>query len=260
MLSVESIAKRFCDTAGNLQVLSNVSLTVPAKSVTGVVGPTGCGKTTILRIIAGLERPSSGRVVFDEERLNNHSPISIVFQQPTLLPWRDVYENVRLPLEIARGRVQRSEPEVDSVIDAVGLNGFTHYRPSRMSGGMQARTALARALVQRPELLLLDEPLASVDELTRSGMYALIVDLFRKYGTSAVWVTHSILEASILSDVVVVLSDRPATVVGAVEISMPKEERLTDPDHPQLVLARTQIRRFLEMGWRRAVRVVEEKV
>jgi NitT/TauT family transport system ATP-binding protein len=247
-LRVENVAKRFNNASGTLDVLESVSLVLPRAGVVSLVGPTGCGKTTLLRIIAGLEAPTTGLVTFDEKAVAARRQISIVFQQHTLLGWRTLYENVRLPLELAHADLRKWEPEIKQVITAVGLSGFENYRPARMSGGMQARAALARALVQHPSILLLDEPFASIDEIRREAMYKLLVKLFIQYETSTLLVTHSLHEATLLSDTVVVLSARPAIIVGSLDILMPKEERLAEPDHEQLIAARGEIRRLLEMG------------
>lgn len=255
VLKVENVTKRFDDVSGSLEVLEDVSLTVPHKSLVGIVGPTGCGKTTLLRIITGLDHPTSGRVITNQGHLNNGQRIALVPQHPSLLAWRTLYENVSLPLELAGDDLESKKSDIRNVIASVGLSDFERYRPARMSGGMQARTSLARALVQRPTILLLDEPFASIDEISRSTMYALLVKLLAQYEAAGVLVTHSLFEAVTLCDTVIVLSTRPAVVTGAVDVVMPKEKRLTDPDHRQLVAARGEIRRLLGLGMRRETEV-----
>jgi NitT/TauT family transport system ATP-binding protein len=249
VLKVDNVTKRYEDSSGSLEVLQDFSFTVPRGGAVSLVGPTGCGKTTALRIIAGVEQPTTGSVSFDDALLHlNRQRISMVFQQHTLLGWRTLRENISLPLELAGENLREWHSEIHEVIAAVGLTGFENYRPNRMSGGMQARAALARALVQRPSITLLDEPFASIDEIRRATMMQLLVKLFAEYKTASVLVTHSVYEAAFLSDVVLVLSARPATIIGRVHISMPKEQRLAEPDHDDLIVARAEIRRLLKEG------------
>lgn len=244
VLSVEDVSKQFDEPGEPLAVLRDINFSLKRKSVLSLVGPTGCGKSTLLRIITGLDAPSNGTVTLSHVS----SAMGIVFQQHTLLAWRNLYENVRLPLELAGNDSRESHAEIKHVINAVGLSGFEEYLPRRMSGGMQARASLARALVQRPSILLLDEPFASIDEIRRATMYELLIRLFKQYETSSILVTHSLAEAALLSDAVIVLSSRPASIVGTVDITMPKEKRLITPDHDELVTARTEIRRLLRQG------------
>jgi NitT/TauT family transport system ATP-binding protein len=249
ILTVENVTKRFDDSNGSLDVLTNFNLALPPGGVVSLVGPTGCGKTTALRIIAGVELPTTGSVTFnDDVTSDSRQHTSMVFQQHTLLGWRTLRENVGLPLELAGESLRKWHSEIDEVIAAVGLSGFESYRPNRMSVGMQARAALARALVQRPSILLLDEPFASIDEIRRAAMMELLVKLFAEYKTASVLVTHSVYEAAFLSDAVVVLSSRPATILGRVNICMPKGQRLAEPDHEELIAARAEIRRLLKEG------------
>lgn len=251
MLKVEKVSKRFVDASGTLDVLEEVSLVVPTGGLVSLVGPTGCGKTTLIRIAARLEAPTSGTVTCGDGSGENPGRVGVVFQQPTLLPWRSLHENVRLPLELAGADPAERERAVEEVIHSVGLSGFERYRPIRMSGGMQARAALARALVQRPPILLLDETFSPIDEITRSTMHALLVRLLAQYRAATLLITHSVHEAVLLSDSVVVLSARPAVVTGVVNVSLPKPERLAEPDHEQLVAARAEVRRLLQLGAQR---------
>ena len=189
-------------------------------------GPSGCGKTTLLRIIGGLLRPTAGEALIEARapaEAQRNRGIGYIFQDPALLPWRSVLGNIRLPLEIdsLRGRELR-DPE--GLLDLVGLAGFGRYYPQQLSGGMQHRVALARALVFNPDLLLMDEPFGALDEITRSEMRYELLQLWDTHSSgtgrkTAVFVTHSIAEAVTLSDRVVVLSGRPGTVLADIELA-----------------------------------------
>lgn len=246
ILKVDNVSKSFIHSAGTLEVLRNIHFALSRGQIVGIVGPTGCGKSTLLRIIADLENSSSGTVTISEIVADHKRRTGMLFQSPTLLAWRKISENIRLPFELCQ---LDSDVDVDGtisdVIRSVGLEGFEHYYPSEISGGMQARTALARALVLRPPILLLDEPFASIDEITRFSLCGLLVKVLDKFDSSAILVTHSLDEAILLSDRIIVLSARPATIVGIVDIAMPKEERLREPEDPGLVHAKKQVRQFL---------------
>lgn len=244
LLEIINLSKRFDHADRPLEVVRQISFELQMNEVIGIVGPTGCGKTTLLRILAGLEMQSSGQVIANEEFEGNKRLTGMLFQAPTLLSWRNVFENVSLPFEL--GRLETSdEGMIQSVINSVGLNGFENYYPSQISGGMQARASLARALVLRPAILLLDEPFASIDEITRFTLCALLVKVLEEFSSSAVLVTHSLDEAILLSNKIIVLSPRPATIVGIVEIELAKEIRLREPEHPNLVGAKKRVRQYL---------------
>lgn len=249
VLKVTEVTKSFDYSGKRLEVLQKNNFVLQKNQVIGIVGPTGCGKTTLLKIIAGLDVQTSGKVIVNEQSSEHKSKIGMMFQSPTLLPWRNIFENIRLPLELAQIEINSTvEKNIGEVITSVGLNGFEEYYPSKISGGMQARTALARALVLRPPILLLDEPFASIDEITRFSMCGLLIKVFKEFNSSAILVTHSLNEAVLLSDKVIVLSPRPANIVGEVIIRLPKEKRLQEPEHSELIHARKQIRQLLEAG------------
>lgn len=200
-----------------LAVLDPLDLTLKAGQTTALVGPSGCGKSTLLRLIAGLEEPSQGSV-----RIGDCSPrevarrggLSMAFQDPALLPWRSVRENIVLGAKLAR----KPADGVDALIALVGLAGFETHRPAELSGGMRQRAAIARSLISAPEVLLLDEPFGAVDALTRSRLNADLPPLWRNRGTTTVMVTHSVDEALLLSDRVLVLSARPARIVADIAV------------------------------------------
>jgi NitT/TauT family transport system ATP-binding protein len=208
---------------GGLEAVRRVDLTLQAGRTTALVGPSGCGKSTLLRMIAGLEQPSAGRIEIggltpaETQRL---ARLSVAFQDPSLLPWRTVRGNIELALRLARTTVDAAE--VEQLIWLVGLDGFANTRPAELSGGMRQRAAIARALATRPELLLLDEPFGAVDELTRKQLAQDLPRLWEARGTTTLLVTHSVNEAVLLSDRVIVLSPRPAEIVADVAIDLPR--------------------------------------
>ena len=211
---------------GGVEAVRPLDLTLHAGQATALVGPSGCGKSTVLRMIAGLEAPSAGKVLIGgappSETLRN-AGLSVAFQDPSLLPWRSVRGNIELALSLARRKVDASE--VDQLIQLVGLSGFADARPAELSGGMRQRAAMARALATQPGLLLLDEPFGAVDELTRQQLANDLPGIWEARGTTTVLVTHSVSEAVMLCDRVVVLSPRPARIVADIAVDLPRPRR-----------------------------------
>jgi len=219
-----------------LDAVDPTTLTIRAGEMTALVGPSGCGKTSLLRVIAGLTSPSAGEVaVFGQPpaTAQQHKRLGLVFQEPALLAWRSVADNIRLGLQL-NPRETHSSTEIDELIEVVGLRGFERYRPAELSGGMQQRVALARALAIDPPLLLLDEPFAALDEITREQMR---YEVQRLWGIShdptepprsAIFVTHSVPEAVAIADRVLVMSPRPGRIIADIPISTPRPRR---PEH-----------------------------
>ncbi|WP_323991974.1 MULTISPECIES: ABC transporter ATP-binding protein [Nguyenibacter] len=208
-------------------VLDEISLTIAPGEFVALLGPSGCGKSTLLRLIAGLETPRSGTILADGISITGPGPDRIVmFQDPTLYPWRTVRGNVALGRDIAG----RKDPEaVEAAIELVGLKGFERAWPHQLSGGMAQRAALARALVNDPRLLILDEPLGKLDSLTRLTMQAELLRLWRDRGFTAIMVTHDVEEALLLATRIVVFSPRPARIVGDLTIDLPPHRHRDDP-------------------------------
>ena len=205
-------------------MLDEIDLVVGPSELVALLGPSGCGKSTLLRLIAGLERPGSGRVFVSENEIDGPDPSRIlVFQDPTLYPWRTVRQNVALGLE-ARGQLRAQGGRVDDMLRRIGLDGFAHAYPHQLSGGMAQRTALARALVNEPSVLLLDEPLANLDSLTRIAMQAELISLWQRERFTAFLVTHDVEEALYLARRVLVLSPRPTRILAdlTVDLSYPR--------------------------------------
>jgi len=205
-----------------LVAIENISFDLPAGRLATLLGPSGCGKTTFLRIVAGLMSASRGTVQINGRDVTEpHPDFGIVFQQANLMPWRTVLNNVLFPMEILRRRDARAVARAKELLGLVGLAGFEAAYPAELSGGMQQRVALCRALVHRPKLLLMDEPFGALDELTRMEMQDLLLDIRAKTGATVLFVTHSIAEAIYISDVVVVFSKRPAVVADFIPVVLP---------------------------------------
>jgi NitT/TauT family transport system ATP-binding protein len=212
-----------------LHALAEIDLTVGRGEFVSIIGPSGCGKTTLLRIVGGLQDPTGGRVLIDgrpPRRAQREKRIGFVFQDPSLLPWRSVIENVHLPLQVNRRRDLAASRDPEGLIDLVGLREFGLYYPHQLSGGMQQRVALARSFVTSPSVLLMDEPFGALDEITRSAMRFELMRVWRAEAASAgctvVLVTHSIPEAVLLSDRVIVMSPQPGRVAASLQIDLPR--------------------------------------
>lgn len=208
MLTVSKVGRCF---PGGIEALRDASLRVLETDFVALLGPSGCGKSTLLRLIAGLDQPDSGRLTWDGEP-PAPGDIGYVFQDPTLLPWATAAENVFLPLRLRGTSRDSAMPEVQAALHHVGLNGFEKLRPRQLSGGMRMRVSIARALVTRPRLLLMDEPFAALDEFTRHKLQADLLDVWRQAGCTVVFVTHSIYEAAFLARRIVLMTPRPGRI------------------------------------------------
>jgi NitT/TauT family transport system ATP-binding protein len=212
-----------------LSVLQNISLRVAPGELVAVLGPSGCGKSTLLRLVAGLERPSFGQLRMDDVSIDGPDPSRVlVFQDPTLYPWRTVRNNVALGLE-AQGLRRRYGARIEDILQLVGLTNFANAYPHQLSGGMAQRAALARALVNEPRLLILDEPLAKLDSLTRIAMQGELVSLWQRTGFTGLLVTHDVEEALFLGTRLIVLSQRPANITAEIVNPLLYPRRRGDP-------------------------------
>lgn len=221
LLSGEHLSHHFRAPSGDVLALRDLSLRVQEGEFVVLVGPSGCGKTTLLRILGGLIRAEAGRVLYDGQLLDRPpAALAMVFQKPTLLPWRSVWDNIRLPLEVANSPV--APALLAELVEAVGLAGFERALPAELSGGMQQRVALARALVSQPRLLLMDEPFAALDMMLRHEMNTLLLDLWQQRQPTVLFVTHDIHEAVFLADRVIVMGPRPGRIIGNVPITLPR--------------------------------------
>jgi sulfonate transport system ATP-binding protein len=224
MLEIRNLAKTF----GTFAALGPVNLTLERNQVLAVIGPSGCGKSTLLRLVAGLETPSRGGIRLDETAVAGpRSDIGVAFQDPRLMPWLTVRRNVGLGLW--RWPAEKRETAVDAAIAKVALDKFADALPKQLSGGMAQRIGLARALVARPRLLLLDEPFAALDPLTRIRMQDHLLDIVQSGVPNALLITHDIEEAIILSDRIVVLEGPPGRIRRDVAVDLPRPRKRTSP-------------------------------
>jgi NitT/TauT family transport system ATP-binding protein len=221
-LALEGVHRTFRSAAeGEVEALAGIDLAVAAGSFVALLGPSGCGKSTLLRLVAGLDRPERGAVRRSDAAQG--SDVAMVFQDAHLLPWRDVLANVALPLELLGRPRAEARRLAEAALARVGLADALRLHPAELSGGMRMRVSLARALVTEPRLLLLDEPFAALDELTRMALDDELRRLWREAGLTVLFVTHSIAEAAYLAERVVVLSRRPARVVLDHVVALPAE-------------------------------------
>ena len=223
LLSVRGLSLAYENGGDPFWVLQDLSFTVEEGSFVAVLGPSGCGKSTLLRVLAGLLPATQGEVSFDGAPLQEpHPDIGLVFQHANLLPWRTVLENITLPLEIRGIPQDEARRRAREMVALIGLQGFEDTLPRDLSGGMAQRVALARALVYHPRLLLLDEPFASLDALTREQMWDELLRLWTHTRVTIVMVTHSMIEALLLADRVLVLSPRPARLRLTLDVPFPR--------------------------------------
>ena len=224
VISTSQLGIAFPEKKGEFWAIRGIDLEIHAQEFVCVVGPSGFGKTTLLRALSGLLPPTEG--VVDFGRGGTKPTLGIVFQHSSLLPWRSVLKNITLPLELKGVPKDLAREKAKEWIELIGLTPFTHHWPREISGGMAQRVALARALIQDPDLLLMDEPFGSLDALTREKMGAELLDLWQKRRKTVIMVTHSISEAILLSDRVLVLSGKPGKITAEyqVKLSRPREE------------------------------------
>jgi NitT/TauT family transport system ATP-binding protein len=231
--------------------LTDVNLTIRKGEFVSLIGPSGCGKTTLLRLIADLEQASTGTLVVNgttPEEARKERAYGYVFQAPALYPWRNLERNVMLPLEVMGLRREERRRRAERVLDLVGLTDFRRRFPWQLSGGMQQRASIARALSFEPKLLLMDEPFGALDEITRDGLTLHLHQLWRRTGLTAVFVTHSVLEAVFLSTRIVVMSSRPGRVVAVIDCDLPHERDLDVREAPRFLAVAHEVRAALREG------------
>jgi NitT/TauT family transport system ATP-binding protein len=220
VVALRGVAKTF---PNGTAALAGLDLDVRQGEFLSLLGPSGCGKSTALRIIAGLSEPSAGSVAWCEREANadGKSRIGFVFQEPTLMPWTSVFNNVRLPLKLKGMAGNTADAKVSAALDRVGLQGFAQAYPRELSGGMRMRVSIARALVTEPDLLLMDEPFAALDEITRFKLNNDLLDLWQALRTTVIFVTHSVFESVYLSSRIVVMAARPGRIFTELKIDAP---------------------------------------
>jgi NitT/TauT family transport system ATP-binding protein len=229
-----------------LVALGGVDLDLEPGQIVALIGPNGSGKSTLLRVVAGLLGPDRGSVAIDGVPVTGPSPrVGLVFQEPRLLPWRTTAENIAYPLELAGMAGPEREARVAALLTTVGLEGAAAVIPSRLSGGMRQRAALARTLATEPAVLLLDEPFSALDELTRERLNLELLDIAARERSTVLIVTHAVQEAIFLADRVVVLSARPGRVVADVPVELPRPRSLADLDAATVTALAATIREHL---------------
>ncbi len=251
-ISLRGVSKTFPRPDGTaLDVLGGVSFEAPDGSFSAILGPSGCGKSTILGLIAGLDHPTSGAILVDGRPVTGAAPrIGLVFQRPRLLQWRRLGDNVMLPIEREYSRDER-ESRARRYLALVGLEGYEDYYPAQLSGGMQQRAAIARALAIEPDILLMDEPFSGLDEMTARRMREELVRVWRETGKTIVFVTHSIGEAVFLSQQVLMICAKPAAVRRTASIDLAYPRAYGDPAMFEIETGLT--REFLAMTEKRTV-------
>jgi len=246
-IELQGVTRSFKVGGRKLVVLDGVSFDVGAGSIVAVVGPNGSGKSTLLRLVSGLLEPDLGRVMVDGTAVAGPDPrVGLVFQEPRLLPWRTLLDNVCLPLELAGVPRERRQERARQLLSQMRLDRFESAYPGQLSGGMAQRAGLARALVQEPDVLLLDEPFSALDALTRERLNGELLALWERTHPTIVLVTHSIPEAVFLADRVVVLSARPGRIVADVPVALPRPRSIVDADTAAFTQAAAAIRYALE--------------
>jgi len=235
VIEVRNLCKTFVENSTKTCALKDVSFTLGKDDFACLVGPSGCGKSTALRIIAGLESATSGEAFFQGEPITHPTPkISMIFQLFGLLPWKTAIENVEVPLEVVGVHKQERIAIANEYLKMVGLDGFENSYPHDLSGGMKQRVGIARALAMKPEVLLMDEPFSSLDELTAKTLRELVLDIWRSRETqpnSFLMVSHNVEEAVYMADRVIVMSPRPGRIIGEVKIEIPRPrlKHIRDP-------------------------------
>ena len=224
VVCLSNVGKQYQTADGvTIEALRDIHLAVEHGEFTAVVGPSGCGKSTLLRIIAGLDRASAGSVEIDGALIAGPvASAGVMFQDPLLMAWRTALDNVLLPIEVLRRKRAAYRERARELLALVGLQGFEKRYPHELSGGMQQRVALARALIHDPELLLMDEPFAALDEITREQMGLELLRIWNETGKTVLFVTHSISEAVFLADRVLVLSARPGLLRAEIRVELPR--------------------------------------
>ena len=244
-IQIERLRKTFPQPDGqSITVLNNINANIKAGEFISLIGPSGCGKSTLLRTIAGLIVSDEGRIILDSDFINKPGyDRGLVFQDPTLFPWLNIYENIAFGLK-TRNIYKDKKSDVAHFIKLVGLKGFEKSYPHQLSGGMAQRAALARALVNHPKVLLLDEPFGALDAFTRMNMQDELINIWKERGTTTIMVTHDVDEAIYLSDRIFVMSARPAKIESVIEVQQGRPRGRDMPDFLHLRAKILQILHF----------------
>jgi NitT/TauT family transport system ATP-binding protein len=247
MLSINQMNLVYNSSRGPVTAIRDLSFSIRKGEFVSILGPSGCGKSTLLRIVSGLLRPTSGKVIVADAEVKSPRPdIGIVFQQPTLLPWKTVLENVLVPIRAMRMPAAHYKDRAHDLLRLVGLGDFVNHYPYELSGGMQQRVGIARGLIHDPAILLMDEPFAALDAMSREFMMDELQRIWMTTGKSVLFITHSIPEAVYLSDRVLTLSPRPGRVVDDLQIDLPRERNVATMGQPTFGEYATHLRALFQ--------------
>jgi NitT/TauT family transport system ATP-binding protein len=251
VIEANDLSLTFQTSDGPVYALSHVDLSIREGEFVSFIGPSGCGKTTLLRVIADLEKPTDGAIkvngVSPEEARRNRA-YGYVFQAPALYPWRNIARNVALPLEVMGLSKEEQKKRVADNLALVNLTGFERKYPWQLSGGMQQRVSIARALAFDPKLLLMDEPFGALDEIVRDKLNQQLLELWNRTGKTVVFVTHSIPEAVFLSTRIVVMSPRPGRIIDTIQADFPRDRTLDIRETPEFLKIAHRVREGLRAG------------
>lgn len=255
LIDIKGVTHAYSTAAGPLPVLDNLNVTVREGEFAAVVGPSGCGKSTLTRLIAGLMRPDTGEVWLHGERVKSpRKTVGMAFQNPVMLEWRTILQNVILPLEIVAPTMSKAKriARAEELLALVGLEGFEDKRPSELSGGMRQRASLCRAIVHKPDVLIMDEPFGALDAFTREDLWQTMHELRRQEPFTSLLITHDLRESVFLADHVIVLSGRPATTQFVLPIDLPGPRKLDDLYTPKAVEYLATLRHQIQIAQGRA--------
>jgi NitT/TauT family transport system ATP-binding protein len=248
-IRVEDVRKVYDTGRQSIEAVSGANFAVSQGEFVAILGPSGCGKSTLLMMCGGLESITSGRIaVAGTPMTGPRTSIGVMFQDPTLLPWKTVLENVMFPVRIFRRPVGEYLERAHALLDLVGLHGFEDKRPHELSGGMRQRVAICRALIYDPDILLMDEPFSALDAITRDEMNEALLDIWQQYTKTALFVTHSIREAVLLADRVLVMTRRPAAVVEDLRVPFARPRDMSLVDTPEFTRLCSHLRGLIERG------------
>ena len=249
-IRISGVSKTYRSRDGDVPSLRPLDFHINEGEFFVVVGPSGCGKSTLLKMISGLLAPSSGEILVDGERVTKpHGNVGIVFQNALLLPWRNILSNVMLPIDMKKLPRDEYLPRAKELLKLVGLEGFEKKLPWQLSGGMQQRASICRALVHDPKIMLMDEPFGALDAMTREKMNVELMRIQRETGKTVLLITHSIPEAVFLADRVLVMTERPGSIAAIYEVALPRPRTLAMMGSPEFaVLAQTIRAHFYSKG------------
>jgi NitT/TauT family transport system ATP-binding protein len=246
VIGIEQVSLVYRSRTAEVLALDNVSLSAADREFVVLLGPSGCGKSTLLKLVAGLIRPTSGTIRVNGVPISGPTPsIGIVFQSPLLMAWRTVLENVLLQIDIRNLRVADYRAPALDLLRLVGLQGFEDAHPHQLSGGMQQRVGLCRALIHDPDLLIMDEPFGALDAMTREQMNSELQRIWIERRKTVLFITHSISEAVFLADRVLVMSPRPGRLVGEIVVDLPRPRTVATTELPAFVQFTREARRYL---------------